>query len=115
MRAASFLARIRHRCGSRIRRTWKSPQGLVAVMAAEQLGAEDGSAGRRFHFKMPQPIPSYLFALGVGNLVFRALGPRTGIYAEPELIEAAAWEFAENETKIIEAEKLLGPYLMGTL
>ena len=62
---------------------------------------------------MPQPIPSYLFALAVGNLAFRELGPRTGIYAEPETIEAAAWEFAENETKIIEAEKLLGPYLWG--
>jgi aminopeptidase N len=60
---------------------------------------------------MPQPIPSYLFALAVGNLDFRALGPRTGVYAEPETVAAAAWEFAENEAKIIEAEKLLGPYL----
>jgi hypothetical protein len=62
---------------------------------------------------MPQPIPSYLFALGVGNLAFRELGPRTGVYAEPEMVDAAAWEFAENETKIVEAEKLLGPYLWG--
>jgi len=92
------------------------PQGLTAVMAAEQVAVREGSGhghARIFSFKMPQPIPSYLFALAAGNLVFWELGPRTGIYAEPKTIEAAAWEFAENETKIIEAEKLLGPYLWG--
>jgi len=88
------------------------PQELVAAMAAEQIEVQEGKQ-TTFLFKMPQPIPSYLFALGVGNLAFRELGPRTGIYAEPQTIEAAAWEFAENETKIVEAEKLLGPYLWG--
>ena len=91
------------------------PQGVVAAMAAEQIGIDEGTGhgSTIFRFRMPQPIPSYLFALAVGNLDFRELGPRTGVYAEPEMIEAAAWEFAENETKIIEAEKLLGPYLWG--
>ena len=92
------------------------PQGLIAVMAAEQVEVRDGTGhgyATLFRFKMPQPIPSYLFALAVGNLVFREFGPRTGIYAEPEIIEAAAWEFAENEIKMNEAEKLLGPYLWG--
>ncbi|HUE99771.1 MAG TPA: M1 family aminopeptidase/hydrolase [Anaerolineales bacterium] len=89
------------------------PQGLVAAMAAEQVGVEGGSWQTHFRFRMPQPIPSYLFALAVGNLDFREFGPRTGIYAEPETIEAAAWEFAENERKMNEAEKLLGPYLWG--
>ena len=91
------------------------PQGLVAAMAAERIGIDEaaGNGSTSFRFRMPQPIPSYLFALAVGNLDFRALGPRTGVYAEPETIESAAWEFAENEDKIIEAEKLLGPYLWG--
>ena len=91
------------------------PQGLVGAMAAEQIGIDEGTGmgSTVFRFRMPQPIPSYLFALAVGNLDFRELGPRTGIYAEPETIQAAAWEFAENEAKIIEAEKLLGPYLWG--
>lgn len=89
------------------------PPGLVAAMAAEQVGIDESSgySPTVFRFRMPQPIPSYLFALAVGNLEFRELGPRTGLYAEPDIIEAAAWEFAENETKIVEAEKLLGPYL----
>lgn len=87
------------------------PKGLTAVMAAEQVEGQKGSG--RFIFRMPQPIPSYLFALAVGHLEFRELGPRTGIYAEPEILEAAAWEFAENEMRVNEAEKLLGPYLWG--
>lgn len=91
----------------------EAPRGLTAVMAAEQLGGQGRGAAFVFKFKMPQPIPSYLFAIGVGNLEFRATGARTGIYAEPETIEAAAWEFAENEKRLIEAEKLLGPYLWG--
>lgn len=89
------------------------PRALMAVMAAEQVQDRESGESRIFQFKMPQPIPSYLFAIGAGRLVFRGLGPRTGIYAEPQLVEAAAWEFADNETKIEEAEKLLGPYLWG--
>jgi leukotriene-A4 hydrolase len=76
-------------------------------------GSEERGVNKVFRFKMPQPIPSYLFAIGAGNLAFHELGPRTGVYAELELIDAAAWEFAENEEKIVEAEKLLGPYLWG--
>lgn len=86
------------------------PEPLVAVMAAEAVRSERLDQASIFHFKMPQPIPSYLFALAVGNLAFQALGPRTGVYAEPEQLEAAAYEFAENEAKLVEAEKLFGPY-----
>lgn len=87
------------------------PAELTAVMAAEQARGPEGSG--MFIFNMPQPIPSYLFAIAAAHLEFRALGSRTGIYAEPEIIEAAAWEFAETEKTIVEAEKLLGPYLWG--
>ena len=89
------------------------PGALTTVMAAEQVGVDEHGSNKIFKFKMPQPISSYLFAIGVGNLSFRELGSRTGVYAEPELIDAAAWEFAENEEKIVQAEKLLGPYLWG--
>jgi leukotriene-A4 hydrolase len=87
------------------------PKELTAVMAAEQVEASGGSGN--FSFNMPQPIPSYLFAIAAANLAFRELGPRTGIYAEPEIIDAAAWEFGETEQSMVEAEKLLGPYLWG--
>jgi len=87
------------------------PEELTAVMAAESLKGVERAG--RFSFRMPQPIPSYLFAIAVANLDFRELGPRTGIYAELEIIDAAAWEFAGTEKTLIEAEKLLGPYLWG--
>ncbi|NOR88862.1 MAG: M1 family peptidase [Anaerolineales bacterium] len=86
------------------------PKPLMAVMAAEAVGSQQDENASTFQFKMPQPIPSYLFALAVGNLVFQEMGPRTGVYAEPEQLEAAAYEFAENEAKLVEAEKLFGPY-----
>jgi len=89
----------------------QAPLPLTAVMAAENTGVHQQGEGRIFHFRMPQAIPSYLFALAIANLEFREVGPRTGIYAEPETIEAAAWEFADMENMVVEAEKLLGPYL----
>ena len=35
-----------------------------------------------FTFDMPQPIPSYLIALAVGDLDFSAISNRTGVWAE---------------------------------
>ena len=87
------------------------PNHLRAVMAAAPLGVEHEGDQDVYSFRMPQPIPAYLFAIAAGDLRFKEIGPRTGIYAEPSMLEAAAWEFEENERKIIEAEKLFGPYL----
>ncbi len=83
------------------------PPGLTAVMsAAPGIVQEDG----RVRFEMPQPIPPYLLALAVGDLEFRDLGPRTRVFAEPAVIEAAAWEFADVERMLETAESLFGPY-----
>ncbi len=88
------------------------PKGLNAVMSAAP-GEQKDSANENvsvFQFAMPQPIPSYLFALAVGNLVSKDLGPRSKVYTEPEVIEAAAWEFAKVDSMLTSAEDLLGPY-----
>ena len=91
------------------------PEGLVALMSAAQAEntapAVDGRAA--FAFRMDEPIPSYLFALAVGDLAFRAIGERSGVYAEPALVEKAAWEFADTEKMIERAEELYGPYRWG--
>jgi len=63
-----------------------------------------------FRFSMPQPIPSYLLALAVGRLESRDLSPRARVWAEPETVAAAAWEFAGVEDMILKAEGLFGPY-----
>jgi leukotriene-A4 hydrolase len=87
------------------------PPDLLAVMSAEnpQTRAPDGV----YHFRMRHPIPSYLMALAVGDFAFRAIGPRTGVYAEPGVAEAAAQEFAEVDAMVATAEKLYGPYRWG--
>ena len=82
-----------------------TPPGIRAVMGAETL-----AAGR---FRMDQPIPSYLIALAAGDLDFRPLGPRSGVYAEPCLVEAAAAEFSDTEAMIAAVESLYGPYRWG--
>jgi len=82
----------------------RAPTGLHAVMAAERAGQ---------HFKMDRPVPSYLIALAAGNLEFRPLGERSGVFAEPALIDSAAREFADTEAMIHAVEEMYGPYRWG--
>jgi leukotriene A-4 hydrolase/aminopeptidase len=87
------------------------PEGLTAVMSAGPEGDAPAATGwRTFRFAMPQPIPSYLLALAVGELEGRDLSPRVRVWAEPATIENAAWEFAETEAFVAKAEGLFGPY-----
>ncbi|WP_243384655.1 M1 family metallopeptidase [Geothrix alkalitolerans] len=87
------------------------PEGLTAVMSAGPDGDEATGDGRHtFRFTMPQPIPSYLLALAVGRLEARDLSPRSRVWAEPETVASAAWEFAGVEEMIVKAEGLFGPY-----
>lgn len=87
------------------------PAELLAVMSAEN--PTERSADGRYRFTMPQPVPAYLIALAVGDLEFRAIGERSGVYAEPSVVEGAAWEFADTERMIEAAERLYGPYRWG--
>jgi leukotriene A-4 hydrolase/aminopeptidase len=89
------------------------PKALTAVMSAAPGKEEPGApAGRRtFSFDMPQPIPSYLIAIAVGSIAYQDLGPRTRVYAEPETLKAAAYEFQPINDMLATAEKLFGPYL----
>jgi aminopeptidase N len=88
-----------------------TPKALRAVMGAVNDAAAplDGD----FAFEMPQPIPSYLMAIAVGELEFRATGPRSGVYAEPSVVERAAREFVDTERMIEAGERLFGPYRWG--
>ncbi|HET9484845.1 MAG TPA: M1 family aminopeptidase/hydrolase, partial [Xanthomonadales bacterium] len=88
--------------------TVRAPKGLRAVMSADNDPKATGEDGYRF--TMPQPIPSYLLAIAVGDLRFAPLGKRTGVYAEPGRIAAAAKEFTDTEAMIDATEKLYGPY-----
>lgn len=86
------------------------PSELHAVMAAAH-GVREVHADRATQrFEMPQPIPPYLFAFAVGDLASKDLSPRSAVWAEPGLLESAAWELAEVERQLEAAEALFGPY-----
>jgi leukotriene-A4 hydrolase len=89
----------------------EAPEGLRVVMSADNDMKATGKGG--WKFTMPQPIPSYLLAIGIGELEARTLGGRTGVYAEPQRIKAAEYELADTEKMVAAAEKLYGPYRWG--
>ncbi len=84
------------------------PPSLRAVMSAKPTFS-DPTKGI-YEFEMAQRIPPYLMALAVGELEYRPLGPRSGVYAEPSIIAKAAFEFADTEKMIDIDEKICGPY-----
>jgi len=90
--------------------TIRAPQELVAVMAAEMEPSKEKGV---FSFRMPQPIPSYLIALAIGDLAFKPMSERTGVWAESSMVEAAAREFEDTEKMIVTTETLYGPYRWG--
>jgi len=89
----------------------RNSAGLLTRMSAANDPTDVADGVDRF--AMTQPIPSYLLAIAVGDLAFRSLGERSGIYAEPSMVEAAAYEFADTEQMIDVTEGLYGPYRWG--
>jgi leukotriene-A4 hydrolase len=101
------------------------PAGLIALMSALRVEAEPHGGEARPRpipsrpgthtalFRQPVPISSYLFALAVGRLAGSAAGPRSTVWAEPEVLPAAAAEFGEVEAFIAAGERLAGPHGWG--
>ncbi|HEV7763965.1 MAG TPA: M1 family metallopeptidase [Thermoanaerobaculia bacterium] len=87
------------------------PKELLAVMSGENPQARNEQGV--YQFRMTTPIPSYLFAIAVGDLEFRPLDARSGVYAEPSVVEKAATEFSDTPKMIQTAESLYGPYRWG--
>ena len=84
------------------------PKDLMALMSA--VNPTEKNAQGHYTFVMDQPIPSYLLALAVGDVEFRSVGEHTGVYATPNLIDAAEYEFSEMEDLLVAAESLYGKY-----
>jgi aminopeptidase N len=84
------------------------PEGMMAVMSAEN--PQQSSPDNVYHFKMDQPVPSYLMAMAAGHLSFHAFDHRTGVYAEPVTLDACKYEFEDLPKMVSAAEQLYGPY-----
>lgn len=91
--------------------TIHTPKELRAVMSAEQ--DSNAPLTGEYKFNMPQAIPSYLIALAAGDIAFKPLGQRTGVYTEPAMLDRAAKELEDTEKMIEATEKLYGPYRWG--
>ena len=87
------------------------PEELIALMSATNPQQKNDSG--IYHFEMDVPIPAYLMALGVGDVAFKAIDERTGVYADPALLDRAHHEFAEVGDMVKIAEEMYGPYRWG--
>ena len=83
------------------------PDVMVLMSADNDVAAQRGG---EFTFSMPQKIPSYLMAIAAGDLVFKPISERAGVWAEPATVDAAVAEFEDTEQMIATAEELYGPY-----
>lgn len=87
------------------------PDSLLALMSAsnpQKLNKEG-----IYHFEMERPISSYLMALAVGDISFRPIGPRCGVYAETPIIGKVKREMSEMPLMLRAAERLCGKYEWG--
>ena len=86
----------------------KVPNHLMAVMSASNPTVKNESGV--YDFEMNQSIPTYLMAIAVGDLEFIEIDERTGVYAEPSMIEACRYEFGDMGKMVDAAEGLYGKY-----
>jgi len=86
----------------------RTPADVMALMSADNdpAAARDGD----YTFRMPQPISSYLMAIAAGDLVFKPISARAGVWAEPATVDKAVKEFEDTEKMIEVTESLYGPY-----
>ncbi|MFN3668943.1 MAG: M1 family metallopeptidase [Brevundimonas sp.] len=103
-----------------IRQTWDArivaPSDLKVVMSAEGLtetGEPAGPGMTAWRFRMTNPVPPYLIAIGVGDVVFQAIDERTGVWTEPSMLAAAHAEMVPTAAMVDAAEALYGPYRWG--
>lgn len=89
----------------------KVPEGLLALMSAEN--PQKKNADGVYTFKMDEKIPAYLIALAVGDIAFKAVDERTGVYAEPAILDKAYNELDGIGQMVHTAEEMYGEYRWG--
>jgi leukotriene A-4 hydrolase/aminopeptidase len=87
------------------------PKGMMALMSAKN--PQQKSAVGIYSFDMEIPIPTYLIALAVGDIEFKKIDDRTGVYTEPINLQKCATELSDIPNMMLAAEKIVGPYKWG--
>ena len=103
-----------------IRQSWTAritvPDTHVAVMSAERLTPEGEPAGdgrRAYRFRMDHNVPPYLISLAVGDIAFKPIDARTGVWTEPSQLARDAAELSDTGKMVTAAEALYGKYRWG--
>ncbi len=89
--------------------TIRVPAGSLALMSAGDNPRAANDSGI-YTFTMNQTIPAYLIAIAVGRLEYHPFDARTGVYAEPEMLDDAVWELQYLPAMLAAAEEILGPH-----
>ena len=94
---------------------------LVVACSAAQMGEAQGfvlPSGKSmltYSFEQRMPIPAYLIALVAGDLKRAQIGPRSAVWCEEPILEAAKYELEPTEVFLKSGEKICGiPYLWGS-
>lgn len=83
------------------------PEKLTALMSAICFKNGIGVA----EFEQTIPIPSYLLAIAVGDLVSKPLGNNCNVWAEQGIIDKCADEFSDTAKVVQIAADICGPYV----
>ncbi len=90
-----------------------APRALTASMAASFVERVEAGDQATTTFAMDEPVPPYLVAFAVSDVVARELSPRSRVWAPPALADRAASALAPIERWLVEAERLFGAYRWG--
>lgn len=85
-----------------------APNWCTILMSALHVDSNVEEDFTTFYWSQPVPISSYLIALAGGRLALKDISDRVRIWAEPEVIEAAHFEFSETEAFLQIAEEITG-------
>jgi leukotriene-A4 hydrolase len=87
------------------------PKGMLALMSAKNPTQKNETG--LYHFEMEIPIPSYLIALAIGDIEYKAIDEKSGVYTEPSMLANAAAELSDIPKMMQAAEAICGPYKWG--
>ena len=92
-----------------------APSWCTVLMSALSSGSVNNADGTiTYDWHQPVPVAAYLIAIAAGNLASRDISPRVRIWAEPEVVDEAHYEFGETENFLQAAEAITAcPYVWG--
>ena len=88
--------------------TMTVPLWATCLMSAVEMKESEIEAGmKKFFWEQKVAVPSYLIAIVIGNIESREIGPRSRVWSEPSCVDSCAYEFAQTEDFLKNAEDIM--------